>query len=349
MGITGIGEPSPYGAPLANMLKILKDKLIPYWIGLDPLDQDKLKFKYHEIQSGYGNVGLSALNAGFSQALWDIYGKIENKPLYKLINPKSNGKIKTYASAGMWFDESPLEEVVIEAVKYFKQGFKFYKIRPETPINAGNHLQRNNNPPKVNIKRFIKLLEKINFATNGNLRLMVDAGCRLNFNEALYLSQAMNELNCFFLEEPVARDYTQYSKLKKESKMPIAGGESLVSRDQFNTWVKHRALDYLQPDANLAGVNEILKTDPHADKNNLKIILHNWANDVNSATNAHLGAALKTCQMVETNLTYNPLKKHLLKKRVNLKDGEFILSEKPGLGIEINESILNKYSFNIKL
>ena len=348
VGITGIGEPSPYGAPIKDMVKILKDTLIPNWVGCDPLDIEKLTLQYN-IGVGYGNVGYNALVAGFSQALWDIYGKFENKPVFKLINPKSNGKIKAYASAGMWYDDTPLEEIVSEALKYLDEGFTVYKLRPETPTGAGNHLKRNLNPPKVKLKRFVTLLQKINMGTKGNLKIMVDAGCRLDFEQALYLSKAMEELNCFFLEEPIPRDHNEFSKLKKSSKTALAGGESLVSKSQFMPWIENKALDYLQPDANLAGVNEIIKIDKLAEAHKLQIVLHNWTNDVNNAISVHLGAALKTCKIVEANLTYNPLKNYLLEEGIMLKDGEFRLSDKPGLGVVLNESALSKYAFDPSL
>tara|TARA_Y200000002_G_scaffold131739_1_gene108566 strand:+ start:51143 stop:52306 length:1164 start_codon:yes stop_codon:yes gene_type:complete len=347
-GIIGIGEPSPYGGTLKQMIKILKDTLIPNMIGQNPLDIEKLTFQNH-IGMGYGNVGYNALVAGISQALWDIYGKVINKPIYKIINPESDGKIKAYASAGMWFDQTPLEEIVEEALKYLDEGFTVYKLRPETPIKAGNHIQRNLNPPNVNLKRFIELLQKIYFNSKGNLKIMVDAGCRLHFDQAIYLCEAMREINCFFLEEPIPRDYKQYCKLKENSKIPLAGGESLVSELQFMPWIENNALDYLQPDANLAGINEIIKIDKLALANKLQIVLHNWTNAINCAANVHLGAALKSCKLIETNLTYNPLKSNLLVDDIVLKNGEFLLSEKPGLGVELNESALHKYSFNANL
>ena len=345
VGITGIGEPSPYGAPLKDMVKILKDTLIPNWIGCDPLNIDKLTLQPN-MGFGYGNIGYNALVAGFSQALWDIYGKVENKPVFRLINPKSNGKIRAYASAGMWYDHTPLEEIVTESLKYLDEGFAVYKLRPETPAGAGNHLKRNLNPPKVKLKRFVTLLQNINMATKGNLKIMVDAGCRLDFEQALYLSKAMEELNCFFLEEPIPRNRNEFSKLKKNSKTALAGGESLTSMSQFTPWIENKALDYLQPDANLAGVNEIINIDKLAEVHKLQIVLHNWTNDVNNVANIHLGAALETCKILEANLTHNPLKNNLLEEEIILKDGEFKLSEKPGLGISLKDSALSKYAFN---
>ena len=76
-----------------------------------------------------------------------------------------------------------------------------------------------------------------------------------------------------------------------------------------------------------------------------KIILHNWTNDINNAANAHIGTALNSCTAIEANLTHNPLKNNLVYGAVELKGDMFVLSDRPGLGIELNESAINKYSF----
>ena len=344
--IVGIGEPCPYGAKLSDMVQILQKDLIPSWIGTDPLDINKLTTQ-HETGIGYGNIGRNALIAGFSQALWDIRGKHEGKPLYKLINPDANNKIQAYASAGMWYDNSPLESITDQALKYQSEGFTAFKLRPETPLVNNNHFQRALKPPPVNVKRLVKLLIKIYNLTNGKLKLMVDAGCRLDFQQALYLCEAMEELNCVFLEEPIHGNYKDYVRLKSMTKLSLAGGESLVTKAQFKPWIEANALDYLQPDANLAGITEIIDIDKLVYKKGLHLILHNWTNDVNNLANIHLGAALKSCIIVEANLTYNPLRNNLIEDPMVVSKGEFTLSNKPGLGIELNQSIVDKYSFNI--
>ena len=346
--IVGIGEPCPYGARLSDMLQILQKDLIPSWIGCDPLNIQKMTTQ-HATGVGYGNVGRNALIAGFSQALWDIRGKFEGKPVYKLINPKASNKVQAYASAGMWYDNSPIEKIVDQALKFQDEGFTSYKLRPETPLVNNSHFQRNLKPPPVNVKRFVNLLNKIHRITNGKLKLMVDAGCRLDFQQALYLCKAMEELDCIFLEEPIPRQYKDYVQLKSKTKLSLAGGESLVSRAQFKPWIENGALDYLQPDANLAGITEILAIDKVVKNKGLSLILHNWTNDINNLANIHVGAALDSCVMVESNLTYNPLRENLVEDPTIASKGEFKLSDKPGLGIELNQSILDKYSFDISL
>ena len=127
------------------------------------------------------------------------------------------------------------------------------------------------------------------------------------------------------MEEPIQGQYKDYARLKSMTKLSLAGGESLVSKAQFKTWIEAKALDYLQPDSNLAGINEIMGIDKLVKKEGLKLILHNWTNDINNSANIHLAAALESCPMVEANLTYNPLRNNLVKEPMIASKGEFIL------------------------
>ena len=202
-------------------------------------------------------------------------------------------KIQAYASAGMWYENTPLERIADEALKYQSEGFTAYKLRPETPLENKSHFQRTLKPPPVNVKRLVELLNKIHNLTNGKLKLMVDAGCRLDFKQALYLCKAMEELNCTFLEEPIQGQYKDYARLKSMTKLSLAGGESLVSKAQFKPLaIEAKTLDYFQPDSNLAGINEIIAIDKLVNKKGLQLILHNWTNDINNSANIHLAAAL---------------------------------------------------------
>lgn len=341
-GHVGIGEVSPYGAPMAEIRQVLVDELVPAWVGCDPLDDDLLR--QPESGYGYGNIGRNALIAGLSQALWDIRGKVSGQPVYKLINPNATGDVECYASAGMWYQDSAPDLVIEEALHWQAQGFSAYKLRPETPLNASGHFARNTSPPPVNVTKLIQLLQDIHLATKGQIRLLVDAGCRLTFAQACSLCSAMEELNCMFLEEPLPRDPYIYAELRNQTSVPLASGESLTSVAQFMPWIERNALDYLQPDANLAGIYEILKLNDVAETVGLPIVMHNWANDVSNAANVHLAAALACSPMVEYNLTTNPIRGRLAKPTISPHNGRFKLTDAPGLGIELDQELLEQFA-----
>ena len=97
----------------------------------------------------------------------------------------------------------------------------------------------------------------------------------------------------------------------------------------------------------MAGINEIIAIEKLVNSKGLQLILHNWTNDINNSANIHLAAALESCSLVESNLTYNPLRNNLVKDPMIVSKGKFTLSDKEGLGIELNQSIIDKYSFKV--
>lgn len=343
-GISGLGEPSPYGARFDTAEALFHKTYREQWIGLDPLAQTSIASQKNS-GFGYGNVGENALLAGFYQALWDIRGKYEGLPLHRMLNPESKGVVQAYASAGMWYADTPPEVVVEEALGLKEAGYTAYKLRPETPRDAGGHLQRNATPPPVDVPRLIGILQDIRTQAGELFDIMVDTGCRLTFDEAVTLCKAMEELNCSLLEEPLPRDPAQYAQLKKHTTQTIAGGECLTCIDQFRPWVEQNSLDILQPDANLAGISEIIDINELGSSKDIPLVMHNWANDISIAANVHLGAALDSCSIVEYNMTYNPLRANLVTDPIVPREGEFRLSDAPGLGVELSPEALARFAF----
>ena len=136
-----------------------------------------------------------------------------------------------------------------------------------------------------------------------------------------------------------------YAQLRSVTELPIAGGECMVSVEQFQEWVNAGALDVLQPDANMAGIQDICAVASLANKKHLDLVLHNWTHDVCNAANVQIGAALRNCSMVEFNVTHNPMRSKLVNESFTPINGYFLMNDRPGLGVELNDDVVNKYSY----
>jgi L-alanine-DL-glutamate epimerase-like enolase superfamily enzyme len=348
-GISGWGEPSPYGAPIETTLKTIQNEVRPFLIGKDPRNvrtitkQDEIKSKHV-----YGEAAWSSALAGVSQALWDIVGKAEGKPLYQLLNRKDevSNKVPVYASGGMIYDDSPLELLIEEALSAKEQGYQFWKFRPTSPVSNLSHFERNKNPPAINIDQIIQLSQKLRITLGDDFGLMIDVGCRIPDQEnALKMGKAFDELNFHFFEEPVKRNIEDYQYLTKKLSTPIGTGECFFSVEQFKRWVDADALDILQPDANFAGITDILLIADLAKKHQKEMILHNWTNAVSMAANAHLACAIPECTMLEYSIIYNPMRSELINTPFKVESGELSLPDAPGLGIEIDKKALDRFCY----
>lgn len=349
-GISGWGEPSPYGAPLDEMIKVLQKDIRPFIQGKNPSDVAKITSQDESrAKHIYGEAAWSSAIAGVSQALWDIIGKIENKPLFRLFNKQESiqNKIETYASGGMTF-ETPhsKEELIEEAMKAKDNGFHFWKFRPTSPKSNLSHFERSKNPPKFDAKELLQVSKMLRTKLGDDFGLMIDVGCRIPTTlEAIEFGKVLDELDFRFFEEPIKRNPEEYSNLTKKINTSVGIGECFFSAEQFIKWVDLKAVDILQPDANFAGITEILKISEIARQHDKEIILHNWTNAVSMAANAHLAVALPGCNLLEYSITFNPMRSDLIQNPFYVKDGFLTLSEKAGLGIEIDKNTLEKLCF----
>ena len=189
------------------------------------------------------------------------------------------------------------------------------------------------------------LSEKIRKNVDGKFKLMLDLGCRINnFKDFYYLSDCLNELNFSFIEEPFKRSIENYQKIHKNSKLNISFGESLTGKQDFINWSKY--IDILQPDTNMITITELLNLRKIFKKLNKIIIFHNWANPISMLSNFHL-SSIFNCNLIEYNITDNPAINYFLKERFRIKNGYISINNKKGIGANINNKFLNKYSKKI--
>ena len=348
-GIIGIGEPSPYGGRLPELQRAIEERVKPDFLGKNPSEVAKLtRQRDYPEPLGLGNAAHNSAIAGMSQALWDIIGKAKNMPVYRLLNPgvEVKHRVRAYASGGMWYEWEDPQRLVEEALRCQAEGYTAWKLRPETPKPA-SHFERNQNPPPIDVHKFISIAEKLRDSVGDSMDLMVDAGCRFrDVEEARMVGAALHDLDFLLLEEPLPRKIEDYVRLRQLVSIPIAGGECFVSRKQAEKWICAGALNVLQPDGNLAGLHEVMAIAAIGQEHELPLVIHNWANDVSIAANVHLAAALPNCHLVEYNVTYNPLRTELVDDPFVPEDGFFYLSDKPGLGIELDEQALERFSFD---
>ena len=345
-GLVGYGEPSPYLGNFYLISNLFKKYLLPLIEGqnVNLIDLSKIKKKINlKIDAKVVNCIL----AGLEQAFWDIKGKILKKPICTILTTRINieSPIDLYASGGMIYDDQPYSILLSEALKYKELGFKGYKFRPSISRNQLSHFKRTKNPPSFDIRKLTEACTNFRYKLGDNFKLMVDTGCRISTDaDFWHISNCLKELNFFFLEEPFRRNIELYKKIRRFKKVKIAGGESLQTQKDFNIWSKN--IDILQPDSNMITISEILKLKTHLKNSKKKVIFHNWANPISMYSNFHLSKIFDS-NLIEYNITYNPVIKNLLKETIKIKKGQFVFNKKPGLGMEMNEDFLKKYSIKL--
>ena len=319
-----VGIGSVYSHP-ALIYLIVRDQLNPLLIGEDPCNVEELWKKMYGLTLWYGRKGVAMSTlGGVDTALWDLRGKSAGKPVWELLG----GGRKTcpaYASGLLWNDVDKLAE---EAGQYIERGFRRVKMR----------LARSE---EYDTSAVLAVRKAIGMDHD----VIVDASMRYHFELACRMGNFLKEQKVFWYEEPFApEDIDSYVALRQVVDVPIAGGENEFGLQGFREVIRAKALDIVQPDASrCGGISEVWKIAEMAEESGLGVATHSWNDAVAIMANAHVVAAMSNGVTVEVDQMNNPFVNDLLVKPLQIESGELQLSHAPGLGVELDLEVVDKF------
>lgn len=269
-------------------------------------------------------------------ALWDLAGKITGQPCWKLLGGLSD-RVRAYASSGTLRDPAALADA---AQRFADEGFGAMKIR----FHRGDW------------REDVRALEAVRARVGDGLELMVDCnqGWRQpwdtespwSLKDAAQVARALEPLGVYWMEEPLHRaDRAGMKALRRMTPIRIAGGEMNRELYEFRDLIEERCLDVLQPDVALTGgITGLRRVAAMAQEANLVFTPHTWTNGVGVTANAHLAAGLAGSPFLE--FPYDPPEWSLdrrdfpMAEPLRAQDGWIVLSDRPGLGFDLDEARL---------
>ncbi len=347
-GLQGWGE-CGVSMPVEHVATYIHDVLAQRVLGRNPLQTEPLWNELYCFSRDFGRAAtpIDAMS-GIDVALWDIKGKEAGKPVYNLIGGAFRDHVRSYAT-GLYYrgdDVNNIESAVAllrdEAQRYLDMGF--------TAIKGKVGL--------LSVRDDIRRMEAVRDVVGPDFLLMVDANHAYNRHTARRIGEALSALDFFWFEEPIVpEDIQGCAELRRSLKVPIATGETEYTRFGFLRLLQADAADILQPDISACGgISEGLKIYALASAYNTPLCLHVWGSGVAFAAALQLAAIMAptpfTCfprtpendVMFEYDRNPNPLRDELLVQNFKL-DGESLrIPNAPGLGIDINEKVLARYT-----
>ncbi len=334
-GLTGLGEAMPWGD--CQELAATFQRLKPRFVGRSPFDVEKLTVPGDDPQV---NHALAAIDV----VLWDVVGKATNTPLYRLLAVDGDVEprhIRTYASGGVgyaWFGRP--EQVVDEVLWHKERGFTGFKMRMGSAWGKAG----------VTTKQFADLLSKVRAAMGPEMDLMLDANGRFRtVGEALEVARVLEDLGARWFEEPVTPHGEdgprRYNEIRAGSRVPISGGEGFTSLEQHQPFLKAGAYDIVQPDATFIGLTRAYRLALLYHQAGRPCIPHSWTTAIAQMAHAHLVAAIPNRVMLEVQQINNPLMSELVDNPIPTDQGFVDLSDRPGLGIELDLDAVRRYPF----
>ncbi len=336
-GVTGWGECfGPGNVALAN--KAIVEKVIqPMVLGEDPLDRDVIWHKVYNLLRDHGQKGMPLQSlSGVDIALWDIAGKVAGLPLSKLIGGSFRDSVAAYGY-GMMLRPEPAKDLaarfVDEAAAIRDMGFAATKMK----VGLG---------PADDVA----LAQAVRKGVGDGFRFMVDANHCYTTADAFHVGRALEELDVYWFEEPVApEDLEGYRELRAGLKVNISGGEAEFTRWGWRRLLEARALDIAQPEVcALGGVSEYLRVLALCHTHFTPVVNHVWGSAIAVATNLHLQAAMPPLPgglhpwepMLEFDTTDNRFRDDLLTEPLDIQGqvkrngGRVSVPTGPGLGVE---------------
>ena len=335
-GISGIGEAYCVGPDLAVVETV--NYLKEWIVGKDPRNIEYLwAVMYQGLRFPPGSVGLAAIS-GIEHTLWDISAKAVGVPVYKLLGGEVRDKIRVYQGVYVDTPEKSAERAQGLLDRY---GYSALKMHPYP--NGSDQMLWND----VLIEG-PKYMEAVRKAVGDDIDIGLDAHAKIfEPARALELATAMVPYRPFFFEEPIRpENITEMAYLRKRMPVPLATGECLYAKFEFNDLLQARAADIIQPDVCICGgLMEMRKIAALAEAHDVVVAPHNPMGPVATAVNVHFAAAATNFLILEFVPHDQGSRSELVKEPWVPKDGYLPLPTEPGWGIEIDEEAIARHPY----
>lgn len=326
-GMTSIGPALPIKSAILSIAQ-------PALIGADPLCHEQLWDRLYWLLTprGQSGIGMHAI-AAIDIALWDIKGKAYGQPVWKLLGG-ARTKCPLYATFGFGFySEDELEEA---AHLWQERGFHRLKM------TVGNQALKRRDEPRLLadvIAEDARRVSRVRAAMGRDGELFIDANCSLDAYHAGELCQRIESCHIEFFEEPITQnDIRQMAHLRQNTSIRIACGQNEGQSYRFRDMMVENAVDIIQPNVVITGgFTQCQKIASLASAFNISV-------DNGGAWpffNQHLQAGVSNGGLVEYHYSSVESCKHIYTGLPEPESGWLELTDKPGLGFELNHDGLS--------
>ncbi len=338
-GVYGWGESGLSGREQAVVGAI--EHYREWLVGRDPMRIGALWQEMYRSQYFEGGRVLQAAISAIDIALHDIKGKALGVPFYDLLGGKQRDRIPTFASTSA----APGEAMLEQARDLVARGWNAVRFFPQGDID-GIH------EPRESIAATARWLVKAREALGEAVVLGIDYHHRLSVAEAASFCQKLPSGTLDFLEEPI-RDETPeaYESLRTLTDVPFAIGEEFASKWQFLPYIERGIHQFNRLDVcNVGGLTEAMKVAGWSEAHYVDMMPHNPLGPICTAATVHFSAAVANFAWLETRASpaENDMGLYdtsIFTAQPQLDGAMYVVDDKPGLGIEVDEAAVKAQSF----
>ncbi len=340
-GLYGHGESTDAAVGTASLVNQFRRLLV----GLDPLNVDALgeRIRVSGIFAGaQGGQYVTALT-GVEIALWDLAGKALGLPIYQLLGGKFRDKIRIYCDSDM---EDPLGPESDRKLPWIKdQGFTAMKIDLDDAADPNRFDRVNWTATNAEVDRMVSWVKHVREAIPKEMELSCDMHGRYDAGTAKRVAKELEPFRLLWLEEVVPpEDIDAMADVRHSTSTPIATGENLYMRWGYRELLDKGAVDIIQPDLQkTGGLSEGRKIANLAQTYYVPVAPHCVVSPIGTMATAHVCASIPNFLVCEWHwINFPDLWKNWVKEGEIIQRGYVTVTDKPGIGVEMNEDVARK-------
>jgi len=344
-GHVGLGETYHRADPAEQVVHEFARQIL---LGSNPENVERLWDRMYKLVSFHGLMGaeLRAMS-GIDTALWDLQGKVLDRPLYRLLGGCTNPSIPIYFSG--IYDEVAMEKQAVQdwSKQCVDQGWKACKTARffgDFYGNTAGYLSM------ADLATGTRRFEWVRQAVGHNLEVGLDLHCAFDVPSAIRIGQAVRQFAPYFMEEPIQpHNAAALREVRDSAGVPIAAGERIFSRWGFRQILELKAADVLNPDlAWTGGISEVRKIASYAQVHYVPVAPHNYG-PLSCLALTHLMAVIPNTRHLEFTTYHYPTWNTYLDEPISWSEGHLPLPQRPGLGRELSGAILSLPRTTIEL
>ena len=335
-GLQGLGElraGKNYGARV-SAVRALGESLK----GRDPRNIGSIVADYTQKARTWDEVcALSAVET----ALWDLLGKSLGVPVYTLLGGKCRDSVRLYANINRATTDRTPEGFAKNAAAAVAEGFDAVKLAPFDGLPVVD------SAAEAHVG--IACIQAVREAIGPTVDLLVDCHSRFTKKAALEVADALRALNLFWFEQPTSENsLADCLAVKAGCGLTIAGGEQRSLRTEFIEVFEHRSMDIIMPDVTvISGLAELKKVGDMADAYGIPTAPHGPFGPITIAAGVQAMAALPSFLILEFGWGEVAWRSELTIPCEEIVKGRIPLSDRPGLGFELNQDLVEAHRVSV--
>jgi galactonate dehydratase len=321
--------------------------------GQNPLNIHRI---FEELRRGgffggaQSGVYVAVLSA-FETALWDLVGKVLGLPVYQLLGGKFRDKIRVYCDTALYRIRFPSpKDFADSALEAVKLGFNAIKFDLDYANDPDKFDRYNWTASQGELQRMYNQLAAVREAVGPKIDLCVDMHGRYDLNTALAISKRVEPLYLLWLEEPIPADNVEaYRFISEETSTPIAAGENIYLAYGFRELLAIGGVEAVMPDLQkCGGLGEGQRIANLANLHYVPFAPHMVASFLGAMACAHVCATVPNFLIMEWQSYFHTTP--MFREIVTFDEGDWAqnsyvtVSNKPGIGVDINEEAMKKYA-----